>query len=228
MGPSPAYEERVRNDPKRWLPYAIGSGHAQLVLEVLKENPSLLHERWSGNATPLLTAAYAEQHGIAESLLAMGARMDFISAVALNRSQLVQTMLEERPSLIRKHSPVQIGCMQIAARYADKEMLQLLIDAGGDVNDSTNPKKLTPLFYAWKEPYDRAELLLAAGADVNSRSKNGQTVLHLAARAGWLKLVELYLAHGACVNAQTRGRQTPWALAVIGDHREVAALLVSR
>src|ERR1700721_4870383 len=124
MGPSPAYEERVRNDPKRCLPYAIGSGHAQLVLDVLKEDPALLHERWSGNATPLLTAAYAEQHGIAESLLAMGARMDFITAVALNRSQLVRAMLEEQPSLILKHSPVQIGCMQIAARYAAIEMLR--------------------------------------------------------------------------------------------------------
>ena len=158
----------------------------------------------------------------------MGATMDFITAVALNRFRLVQTMLEKQPSLIRKHSPVQIGCMHIAARYADIEMLRLLIDAGGDVNDCTNPKKMTPLFYAWKEPYDRAELLLATGANVNSSSKNGYTVLHLAARAGQMKLVELFLAHGANVNAQTRGRQTPWAFAVIGGHREVAVLLMSR
>ena len=228
MGEPVSWKERVLSDPQRLLPYVIGSGSVDQVIEVLRENPHLLHARLSGNATPLLTAAYAEQEGIAESLLAMGATMDFITAIALNRTSFVRTLLDERPLLIRKHSPVQIGCMQTAARYADKEMLELLISAGGDVNDCTNPKRMTPLFYAWKEPYDRAERLLARGANVNARSKNGATVLHLAARAGRLKLVELFLAHGAYVNAQTKGRQTPWAFAVIGGHREVAALLMSR
>jgi ankyrin repeat protein len=184
MEESVTWKERVLCDPRRLLPYVIASGNADHVMEVTRENPHLLHARLSENATPLLTAAYAEKKGIAETLLAMGARMDFITAIALNRTSFVRTLLDQQPLLIPKHSPIQIGCMQIAARYADKEMLKLLISAGGDVNDCSNPKRLTPLFYAWKEPYDRAELLLAAGENVNARSKNGTTMFHLAARAG--------------------------------------------
>ena len=227
MGELATWKERVLSDPRRLLPYVIGSGRADQVMEVLRENPQLLNTRLSRNATPLLTAAYEGQLGIAESLLAMGARMDFITAIALNRITTVRTLIDGQPLLIRTQSPDQTGCMQIAARYANKQMLELLISAGGDVNDCTNPKRLTPLFYAWKEPYDRAELLLARGANVNARSKSGFTVLHFAAKAGRLRLVELLLAHGAWANAQTRGRQTPWALAVGGGHREVSTLLMS-
>ena len=146
MGPSPAYEERIRNDPKRWL-------HTQSVwsctarVRSAQENPSLLHERWSGNsAYAVFTAAYAEQHGIESLSTGDGCNDGLHNRNCPQPLPTGSTMLEKQPSLIRKHSPVQIGCMHIAARYADIEMLRLLIDAGGDVNDCTNPKKMTTQF----------------------------------------------------------------------------------
>jgi ankyrin repeat protein len=199
-----------------------------LVIEILRDNPHLLSARFSGNKTLLLEAAYAGQREIADRLLAMDAKMDFITAIALGRSGVVLEMLKENPGLVRKHSPDRWAAIHIAARYADTEMLALLVSAGADVNDSSNTKGLTPLFFAWKEPHDNAEVLLTDGADIDARGKHGFTVLHYAAMTGRLTFVRFLLAHGACSDIQTDGRQTPWALAVRHGHRAVAALLNSR
>jgi hypothetical protein len=71
---------------------------------------------------------------IADALLAMGAKMDFISAVTLGRTGLVQAMLDDNPSLIRKHSPGGWTALHVAAGYAPTETVALLISAGADVN----------------------------------------------------------------------------------------------
>jgi ankyrin repeat protein len=196
-----------------------------LVIEILRDNPHLLNARFSGNKTLLLEAAYSGHYEIADRLSAMGTTMDFITAVALGRSGAVLTMLNENPGLVHKHSPDRWAAIHIAARYADTEMLTLLISAGADVNDSSNTKGLTPLFFAWKEPHDNAELLLTDGADIDARGKHGFTVLHYAAMTGRLTFAQFLLAHGAHSDIQTDGRQTPWALAVRHGHRALAALL---
>ena len=228
MGPSPAYEERVRNDPKRWLPYAIGSGHAQLVLEVLNENhvPSsctLERKRYAASRGCIYRAARHRRvstgDGCKDGLhnrscpQPLPARSDNARRTAFFDPQAFPS-----PDWLHaNYGPIR-GQRDVAAACRCRRRRRRL----------HKPQKDDSSFPSWKEPYDTAELLLANGANVNSCSKNGYTVLHLAARAGSLKLVELFLAHGASASAQTRGRQTPWAFAVIGGHREVAALLLSK
>ena len=157
----------------------------------------------------------------------MGAKMDFITAIALGHIGTVRTMLEGDPRLIHKHSPDGWTALQIAARYADTEMVALLISAGADVN-GRDKRRLTPLFFALKEPYSNAELLLRNGADIDARGKHGLTVLHCAAAAGNAAFVRFLIANGANTNLQTDARQTPWALAVHYGHRTVAVLLTRR
>jgi len=216
----------IRSQPDAWLAPIIRSGDAELALELIRDNPYLLEARFGGNATPLQVAAYSAQRRIADALLAMGAKMDFIAAIALGRTGLVQTMLNENPSLIRRHSPDGWTALHIAARYAPTETVALLISAGADVN-SLGKRRLTPLFFATEEPYNNAELLLAKGADIDARGKHGFTVLHYAAKWGYAKLVAFLLAHGARLDSQTDARQTPWELAVRQGHRSAAALLSS-
>jgi len=217
-----------KDNPEVWLPYVIRSGKTDRVVEVLRDNPRLLSARFSGNTTPLLEAAYSGHYELADSLLEMGAKMDFVAAVALDRFETVRAMLNETPSLVHRHSPDRWSAIHIAAWLAGREMMSLLIWAGADVNDNFNTKGKTPLFFAWKRPYNNAEMLLTCGADVNARAKHGFTVLHYAAWSGESAFVEFLLAHGANSKLQTDGRQTAWALAVRHGHRAVAALLYSR
>jgi ankyrin repeat protein len=170
----------IRSQPDAWLAPIIRSGDGELALELIRDNPHLLEARFSENATPLLVAAYSEQHKIADALLAMGAKMDFIAAIALGRTELVQAMLNDNPSLIRRRSPDGWTALHIAARYAATATVALLISAGADVN-SVGKRGRTPLFFATEEPYSNAALLLAKGANTDARAKHGFTVLHYAA-----------------------------------------------
>ena len=215
----------IRAEPRAWLAPLIRSGDSGLALELIRDNPHLLNARLGGNDTPLLVAAYAGRHELAERLSAMGAKMDLFAAIALGRTGAVRGMLAGDPRLVRKHSPDGWTVLHIAAHYADTEMLTLLVSAGADVNDNRNKQRQTPLFFATVEPYSNAALLLANGADVDARGKHGFTVLHYAAKWGYAAFVEFLLAHGARADLQTDARQTAWALAVRNGHRRVAEIL---
>jgi uncharacterized protein len=193
---------------------------------LIRDNSGLLHARFGGNSTPLLLAAYTEDRELAESLMRMGAKVDFITAIALGRTGTVRAMLDENPRLIHKHSPDGWPALHIAARYAATDTVALLISAGADVN-GLGKRRHTPLFFATEEPYDNAELLLAKGADIDARGKHGFTVLHYAAKWGYAKLAAFLLANGARSDLRTDARQTAWELAVRDGRRSVAALLRS-
>lgn len=84
-----------------------------------------------------------------------------------------------------------------------KEIVELLLARGANVN-AKNSDGETPLFIAaykgWKEI---AELLLARGADVNIRDGANKTPLYLAAFQGQKEVAALLIAKGADVNAVT-------------------------
>jgi uncharacterized protein len=221
------WEAELGSNPRAGLLQCLWQGRREFVVDLLRRNPELLRARLSGNVTPLLAAAYARHYDLADGLLAMGAEMDYITAIALNRRIVVETMLDQQPNLIRKQAPDRIGCLHVAARFADGDLVSMLLLRGADVNDSRNPRRLTPIFFAWDQPFKNVEILILAGADVNARSKHGFTSLHFAAWQGRLEFVKVLLRHGAEPTAQTAGRQTPWSLAVRAGHRDVAALLSS-
>jgi ankyrin repeat protein len=167
-------------NPKAWLAAIISSGDADLTLELIQKHPDLLETRLTGNATPLHLAAYSQHPEIAAALLEKGAKIDFIAAIALRRSELVRAMLEESPALLRKRSPDGWTALHIAARCSAAEIVSMLITKGADVN-GIGKRGLTPIFFALREPFENAGLLLAHGANVNARGKHGFTPLHCAA-----------------------------------------------
>jgi len=100
-----------------------------------------------------------------------------------------------------------------AAAYRDnKEVVELLIKNGADVNtrDKTGD---TPLHLAAGEGNKAvAELLITNGADVNARTKyGGNTPLHEAARSTYSHygVLELLISNGADVNARDKHGHTP-------------------
>jgi hypothetical protein len=128
------------SNPGPWIRQCIWQGRNELVLEALGRHPKFLCARFSGNVTPLLAAAYAKQRDLAEKLLAMGAKLDYITAIALNRREIVETMLEQEPRLIQKQAPDRIGSLHVAAHFADGDLVSMLLSRGADANDSKNPK----------------------------------------------------------------------------------------
>jgi len=93
-----------------------------------------------------------------------------------------------------------------AAGYSTKEMVELLILNGANVN-SKNEDGWTPLHDAATK--EVAELLIAKGADLDAKDKDNWTPLHKAAFGGHMEIVELLIAEGADVNAKGEDGWTP-------------------
>ena len=116
--------------------------------------------------------------------------------------------------------------LQWAALEGHKEIVELLIDTGANVNAWS--KYGTPLHYAASGGYKEiVELLIAKGADVNVKDVRGETALQKAASGGHKGIAELLIANGAKVNAKDNWDQTilHWVAGI--GHKEIAELLIA-
>ncbi len=100
---------------------------------------------------------------------------------------------------------------RVTARGQLDEM-QLLIDAGADVN-WLDPETGCPLLFHAKEE-QKLKLLLENGADIEMGDGHGQTELYFAA-AGDLDRTRMLLRLGADPNATTKNGETPLVPAVV-------------
>ena len=107
-----------------------------------------------------------------------------------------------------------------------KEIADLLISKGADVNAKEAKNRITPLHWAaWRGRKEIAELLIAKGADLNTKNKDGGTPLHNAAWKGHVEIAKLLIVKNADVNAKDVEGQTPLDWAVAFDQTEIADLL---
>ena len=101
-----------------------------------------------------------------------------------------------------------------AALGGHREITELLIDSGAEVNAKSYNDGWAPLHGAAQNGHKEiAELLVAVGADVNAMGRMG-TPLHYAAARGRNKIVELLIAKGADVNILNDFGKTPLDIAL--------------
>ena len=90
--------------------------------------------------------------------------------------------------------------VSVAAVQGNEECLDLLIQAGADVNWSSCSSTVAIVSAAWHGHSKCLDLLLTAGADVNTQDEYGNTPLVLAAWNGHTVCLESLLQAGADVN----------------------------
>lgn len=124
-----------------------------------------------------------------------------------------------------------------------REMLQVLIDSGADIN-AKDSFGYTTVFQVTHTPYFRLPasmatieeqkkllaMLLAKGADFNVKDKSGgNTALHnaikISIQSDNLEIVEFLIKSGTDVNAANKKGETPLKLAVEGKKKKIAELL---
>ena len=120
--------------------------------------------------------------------------------------------------------------LMYAALYADKALVQMLLDRGADPNVADD-SAATPLMWAIPD-IEKTKLLLDRGATVSARSADGRTPLMIAAGLpGAEPIVRLLLERGAKVNDRgpsVFGDVSPLILAAYNGDEATFRLLVEK
>ncbi len=119
-----------------------------------------------------------------------------------------------------------------AAIRGDAAAVQVLLDAGADVNAKDNMEGRTALLWAASNGHaDTVQVLLGAGANVeaqvkdNDEDKEGRTALILAAVGGHTAIVRALIEAGADIKAKTQNEVTAWMAARVLGQSEVVEIL---
>lgn len=158
------------------------------------------------------------------------------------QAELVRLLLEAGANPNTCASYDRIPPIIEATRSGNKATVELLLNAGANVNGRAR-NGTTALHWAVAlHHHDIAELLLEKGALINIPSvtddymdngavwdfRPGTTPLHCAARFGNTKAVQLLLQHGANINATAKDGATPFLCAAEQNSLEIMRLLIQQ
>ena len=194
------------------LPVAVADaaymGKLVDVREFLSEAGAVNSRCWDrDNGTLLLAAAVGGQHGLMRFLLNRRATVDQENGVGL--------------------TPLQAAACQ---QPGNKETIEVLLEAGANV-DASNPRDgTTALMYAMERgTVDAVQALLRGGAIVDAAKKDGGTALMAGSHRGHLELVQVLIAARAALDKQNdEGATALMGAAQQGHAPVVVALLRAR
>nr|KAG5692115.1 hypothetical protein BaRGS_014278 [Batillaria attramentaria] len=130
--------------------------------------------------------------------------------------QLIQLGLDVRQS----------GMNLLSASVRYKNVTELLLQRGADVNEKNSSNGNSALHSAVCGPPEVSELLLKHGADVNATDKEEETPLSKASYSGRKDLVELFIKHGADIKTQNTKGLTPLHFACSRGRKEICETLI--
>lgn len=119
--------------------------------------------------------------------------------------------------------------LHLAAKNGFRDLVDVLVQSGGNVNARNFPMQETPLHLATRNGHRHiAQFLVQQGSQVNARNFPMQeTPLHLAARNGHQFIAQFLIQQGSQVNARNvPSRETPLHLASRNGHQQIAEVLI--
>ena len=209
---------------------AVTGGDVDKVKAMLQQEPKLVRATDKDGASAILKAVYYRKNAVLDVLLATGVELDIFEASATGKTERARTLLRKDPSLANAFAADGFYPLGLAAFFAHKETVELLLNSGAKVETAArNQMKVTALHAAAAaQQLEIARMLVAHGADVNARQQEDFTPLHEAAANGQLEFAKLLLDHGADVNLRTAKGKTALSFAMETGQTQVANLLRER
>ena len=139
----------------------------------------------------------------------------------------LRKLIAANPALVKGQDAGGSTLLHHAAAFGTKEMLEVLLKAGADVN-ARNGRGSTPLHWAVSDE-GKTRLLLEKGAAINSQTDSGRTPLYLAAsQSDHDNVLRLLLDKGADPNLATLNGRTPLMAAAGAGELPMVQMLLQR
>lgn len=121
----------------------------------------------------------------------------FKSAAGANLEQLEALLEKEGADINIKSHPCGLTALMIGARAGHIEVVEILIDAGADI-DLQNQRGRTALMFASSRGHlDILKLLVSKGADINLKDQQGNTALIHAQHRRFKEIIDFLKEAGA-------------------------------
>src|SRR5262249_39672101 len=115
------------------LHFAADDGQIGIVDALLAKRADI-NAKDNNGETALLHAVYHQQLGLARHLIERGAAEDILSASALGHGDCVRACLNQDAKTVLARNCYDLTPLHFAARAGDMAVVQLLLDAGAQVN----------------------------------------------------------------------------------------------
>jgi ankyrin repeat protein len=176
----------------------VGNAHGNFarVKELLEQYPQLLNANASWNEHAIEAASQVGSVEIANYLLAAGAPTGICTEAMLSHLDNVKAYLDSDPAQANAKGAHGISVLYHAVIRASKEIAELLLARGADVNAGAGGSPPVHGAVMFNQP-EMVEWLLARGADVNIQNYEGLTPLAAANKQGRAEIAELLRRRGA-------------------------------
>ncbi|NGX58189.1 MAG: Phosphocholine transferase AnkX [Chlamydiae bacterium] len=218
--------------------FAVQSGQVEAVSFLLEHHADPNLRKNEKQCTPLYVAAQTGHFEIVKLLLEHGAEFDaevrglsnlktpLSIALYIRHYQIVELLIEHGADV---NHICQSGKTELctATGRGDKKMVEILLNAGADVDGRKDHESVTPLHIVAKSGHvSLVKQLLKAKAYINAKDSNGRTSLMLASIEGHCQVVERLLKHKAKTEKHDFSGKTALYLAVENGKLDVAQILL--
>lgn len=157
------------------------------------------------------------------------AKENLLVAVGTHDIAKIKEVLAFIKAKIANPQDLYVAPLLWAAEIGAIDVVELLLDAGAEVNRPEKKDGCTALLLAAQEGHVAiVRLLLQRGAQVDlARRNGGNTALWMAAQRGRSEVIEVLLQHGAKVDAVDERDVTPLLIAAQKGHTRTVELLLS-